>query len=269
MTLRITNRFFGLEWGLYVSWLAAVDYRQGTRHRAHQLPCHDFGTLAKPTRTSVVGSVAEGAVQGRLSHVGAQIAAKSAADALDEIARTGAVPDEDDLRRILKRVRLVLVREAAERNCNLADLATTLIAFALTPDRIAALQIGNGFLIAASPARPYHSIGDSGSSDTRYVTDDEAEDAVSIAMDEGPVSFVAAGTDGLRGLSLSADDGRPHTSFLRPLNRYISTAESDDEIHLGIREFLRSDHLAERIDDDMTLMLCGWRGNNGWENHAG
>lgn len=232
------------------------------------MPCHDFGTVAKPTRTSVVGSIAEGAMQGRLSHIGAQIAAKAATDALDEIARTGSIPDEDDLRRVLKRVRLELHREAAERNCDLADLATTLIAFALTPDRIAALQIGDGFLIAASPARPYHSVGGPSEGVAQFITDDDAEDRVAIAMDEGPVSFVAGGTYGLRSLSVRAEDGRPHSSFLRPLNRYISTAESDDEIHLGIREFLRSDRLAERIDDDMTLMLCGWRSDPVWENRA-
>lgn len=256
-----------------MAWLAAVDYRQGTRHRAHHVPCHDFGTLAKPNRTSVVGSIAEGASGRRLSHIGAQVAAKAAADALDVLARSGTIPDEDDLRRVLKRVRLTLAREAAERNCTLGDLATTLIAFALTPNRIAAIQIGDGFLIAASPARPYHSVGPgmakSGNGEVQYVTDDEAEDAVAIALDEGPVSFVAAGTDGLQSLSLRAEDGRPHSSFLRPLNRYISTAESDDEIHLGIREFLRSDRLAERVDDDMALMLCGWRGDPGWENRAG
>lgn len=252
-----------------MAWLAAVDYRQGTRHRAHQVPCHDFGTLAKPTRSSVVGSIAEGAARGRLSHIGAQVAAKAAADALDVLARSGVVPDEDDLRRVLKRVRLILVREAADRHCDLSDLATTLIAFALTPNRIAAIQIGDGFLIAASPSRPYHSIGYPGNGEARYVTDDDAEDAVAIALDEGPVSFVAAGTDGLQSLSLRPEDGRPHSSFLRPLNRYMSTAESDDEIHLGIREFLRSDRLAEHIDDDMALMLCGWRGETGWENRAG
>lgn len=252
-----------------MSWLAAVDYRQGTRHRAHQTPCHDFGTLAKPTSTTVVGSIAEGAMRGRLSHIGAQVAAKAAAETLDELARTGVIPDEDDLRRVLRRVRLVLTREAAERNCDLSDLATTLIAFALTPYRIAALRVGDGFLIAASPARPYHSIAGARRGETRFVTDDDAEDAVAIAVDEGPVSFVAAGTDGLQTLSISAEDGRPHSSFLRPLNRYISTAESDDEIHLGIREFLRSDRLAERVDDDMTLMLCGWRSDGAWENRAG
>jgi hypothetical protein len=233
------------------------------------MPCHDFGTVAKPTRDSVVGSIAEGAARGHLSHIGAQVAAKAAADALDEIARTGTLPDEADMRRILKRVRLVLTREAAERNCDLSDLATTLIAFALTPEKIAALQLGEGFLIAASPARPYHSVGGNGAGAPRFVTDEDAEDTVAIVVDEGPVSFIAAGTNGLQTLSISAENGRPHSPFLRPLNRYLSTAESDDEIHLGIREFLRSDRLAERVDDDMTLMLCGWRNEPGWENRAG
>ena len=252
-----------------MAWLAAVDFRQGTRHKAHQMPCHDFGTVAKPTRDSVVGSIAEGATRGRLSHIGAQVAAKAAAESLDEIARTGTLPDEADLRRILKRVRLVLTREAIERNCDLSDLATTLIAFAMTPDKITALQLGEGFLIAASPARPYHSIGGNDAGAPRFVTDEDAEDAVAIAVDEGPVSFIAAGTNGLQTLSISAEDGRPHSPFLRPLNRYLSTAESDDEIHMGIREFLRSDRLSERVDDDMTLMLCGWRNEPGWENRAG
>ncbi len=250
-----------------MTWLAAVDYRQGTRHRARQLPCHDFGIVTKPTRSSVIGALADGDPKARLSHIGAQIAAKTAAKALEESLQEGVIPEESELRPVLHRVRIVLDREAKSRDCDTSDLATTLTTFVLTPEKIVAMQIGDGFLIAASPSRPYHSIAGSNAK-RNFVTDDDAEDGVEIAIDDGPVSFVAAGSNGLKTLSIRSEDGRPHASFLRPLNRYISAAESDDEIHLGIREFLRSERLAEAVDDDMSLLLCGWRSEPGWETRA-
>jgi len=254
--------------GKTLAWLAAVDYRQGTLHRAHHQPCQDFGLVVKPTAGCVIGALADGDGEARLSHIGAQSAVKAATAALSDSAIDHTDTDGSDLETALQAVRDALLQEAAGRACPVEDLATSLLAFVLTEGRIAALRVGDGFLISGAPSQPYRTVGQASleSAGAVSVTDPDAEAEITIL--DGPVTFVAAGTEGLQELTIRPEDGRPYSSFLRPLNSYLTAAESDDEIHLGIREFLRSDRLAEHVEDDVTLLLCGWRADRPQESLA-
>ncbi len=240
-----------------MGWLAAVDYRQGSLHRAHHQPCQDFGLVVKPSIGCVVGALADGDSGARLSHIGAQSAVKTAAASLSGSAMDHSETNGEDLETALQAVRDALLKEASDRACAVEELATSLLAFVLTEERIAAIRVGDGFLISGAPSQPYRTVGQPFAAVPVSVTDPDA--GVEITIMDGPVTFVAAGTEGLQELTIRPEDGRPYSSFLRPLNSYLSAAESDDEIHLGIREFLRSDRLAEHVEDDVTLLLCGWR----------
>src|SRR3546814_10041988 len=78
------------------------------------------------------------------------------------------------------------------------------------------------------------------------------------------VEFLCAATDGLQPLSIHHADWTPHETFFRKLDHYSAAAGDDGEIHRGIREFLRSDGLNDRVEDDTTLMLCSYRPRSGW-----
>ena len=239
-----------------MGWLAAVDYRQGSLHRAYQQPCQDFGLVVKPKEDCVIGAIADGVGDARLSHIGAQTAVKAATSSLCSVANENRQTGTTELQSALENVLETLRQEATSRSCETTDLATSLLAFVLTEERIATVRVGDGFLISGAPSRAYRSIGHREAT-TVSVTDADLE--AEYTIEDGPVTFVAAGTEGLQNLTIRQHDGKPHTPFLQPLNSYLSAAESDDEIHLGIREFLRSERLAEHVEDDVTLMLCGWR----------
>ena len=247
-----------------MTWCAAVDYRQGTAHRRVGLPCQDFGGVRKPAGSdAIVGAVADGAGSASLSHFGAQSATRFALSLLSDRAARATGPDETLMDGLLEAVQAHLTIAARTYGCDTDDLACTLIAFAAWPTGIAALQIGDGFLIRSVGGRLYRQVGTGHRgefiNETLFVTDPGVADRVRVAVELGPISFIAAATDGLEHVSISSDDGRPHMPFFGPLNDYVSRTSNDDEVHQGIREFLRSERLSTRVDDDMTLLLCGWR----------
>ena len=247
-----------------MTWHAAVDYRQGTTHRRTGTPCQDFGGVRiLDSMDAVIGAIADGSGSARLSHIGAQSATHCALTLLAERAMQVSGPDETLLVDLITDVQHHLVTIADNHGCNPDDLACTLIAFVAWPSGIAAVQVGDGFLIRGDGGRGFHKVGAGHHgeyiNETLFVTDRDVSEQASIAVESGSIRFIAAATDGLQHVSISSDDGRPHMPFFRPLNEYVTMTANDDEIHMGIREFLRSEKLSERVDDDVALLLCGWR----------
>ena len=202
-----------------MGWLAAVDYRQGALHRAHHQPCQDFGLVVKPNAGCVVGALADGDGGARLSHIGAQSAVKAAAASLSDSAIDHPDTTGGDLETALQAVRDALLHEAAGRACAVEELATSLLAFVLTEGRIAAIRVGDGFLISGAPSQPYRTVGQpcATASAPASVTDPDADAEITII--DGPVTFVAAGTEGLQELTIPAGRRPPPFVFPPPLEQ--------------------------------------------------
>lgn len=247
-----------------MTWRAAVDYRQGAVHRKTGTPCQDFGGVRTLQHLDIViGAIADGSGSAVLSHIGAQSATKRALQLLADRATQTPEPDAAPIENLIIEVRQTLDETAVSYGCAPEDLACTLIAFIAWPTGIASVQIGDGYLIRGDGRYGFQKVGAGHRgeyiNETVFVTDPDALDHMAITVEAGPVRFIAAATDGLEHVSISSEDGLPHRPFFRPLSDYVTMTANDDEIHRGIREFLRSDKLSERVDDDVALLLCGWR----------
>ena len=86
-----------------------------------------------------------------------------------------------------------------------------------------------------------------------------AEIEMEIAHADGPVSFVCAATDALRGLTSRRMSSAPRRRFLSRLDRCATAAPTDSQVHQEIRSLLRSERVAPRIKDDLGVALCGYR----------
>jgi hypothetical protein len=73
------------------------------------------------------------------------------------------------------------------------------------------------------------------------------------------VSFVCAASDALGALPIKSQDGSPQKRFFHNLDSYTQAAPDDSEVHRGIRGFLRSDQINQKLDADLGLALCGYR----------
>jgi hypothetical protein len=254
-----------------MTWVTAADYRRGNTETGPAPSCQVFGKVDRIRHDLIVGAIARGSADARLSHIGAKTAVRAALShlkthsaELDAAVRT----DQDDAVRgyfdkTLNTVLNSLRGAAFDQVASLEDLATSLIVFAVEPKGIAAMQIGDGLLVSRGQEADYQLIFDMDvrrrDDSTLFVTSKDAKGRMRVGIRKGPVSFLCAATEALGPLSLSNRNGRPHRRFFRPLDQYIQTAPDDGVVHQGIRSFLRSDRINRKLDDDLVLALCGYR----------
>lgn len=249
-------------------WKAALDYRQGQSHRRAGIPCQDYGRLLMPDGETLIAAIADGAGSAPHSRLGARVAVEAALSEAKRRLELERFRDAGDLSKLLGEVfpavRTALADAANDNSLALGDLACTLTVIALTPGSVAAAQIGDGFVVARSGRGSYEMLiaPDRGehANETSFVTDPDAEARLRLAVWEKEVQFLSAATDGLATVSLDQRLGQPHTNFFRPMDQFAHMSDGAGEIHDGIREFLASDRLAARVDDDVALLVCGRAG---------
>ncbi|QKQ78011.1 protein phosphatase 2C domain-containing protein [Nostoc sp. TCL240-02] len=67
--------------------------------------------------------------------------------------------------------------------------------------------------------------------------------------------FICASTDGLEKVAIRLSDWKPFSPFFKPLEEYLhETVNPKEDKYLT--EFLNSERLNSRTDDDKTLLLC-------------
>jgi hypothetical protein len=255
-----------------MTWVAAADFRRAKDdgHRSH--PCLVYGKVEHLDDSIMIGAVASGASQARLSHLGARLAVRAA---LGHLRRDAATAGRSPLDASGERARaLYLATVGAIRNelrsavvdhvAPLQEFATTLSVFIAAPTGVAAMQIGSGMMVTRGRSGDYSILfRDGAETDGRasdFITDHAPAERMQISVQAGPLAFLCAASAPLDRLSIRRRDGAPQKDFFAPLDRYASTAPDDGEVHRGIRSFLRSDRINGRLDRDFALALCGYRG---------
>jgi hypothetical protein len=69
-------------------------------------------------------------------------------------------------------------------------------------------------------------------------------------------SDVALLTDGMERLALRFDSLTPHPPFFRPLFEALRATTNVDALTEDLRQFLQSDSVQNKTDDDKTLVLA-------------
>lgn len=129
-----------------------------------------------------------------------------------------------------------------------------------TPTWVAAMQIGDGFIVVRSKQEQLQLLfpADKGEyiNETTFVTSTNALDRMKVSVRSLRPEFICASTDGLERVAIRMSNNIPFTPFFQPLEEYMqetSYPEQSDEYLIG---FLDSDRLNARTDDDKTLLLC-------------
>ncbi|OIO94724.1 MAG: hypothetical protein AUJ96_28120 [Armatimonadetes bacterium CG2_30_66_41] len=146
------------------------------------------------------------------------------------------------------------------REVDVRQLATTLIVVAASPDMVAAAQVGDGaavvrdadgnlFALTAPQQGEYLN-------ETTFLISPDALDTAQVQTWRGRVGGVAAFSDGLQMVALKMPEGAPHAPFFAPLFRFAAQCEDGAAATEQLVSFLRSPRIAERTDDDRTLLLA-------------
>jgi serine/threonine protein phosphatase PrpC len=255
-----------------MAWRAVVRSSVGTRHQKQQLPCQDYGSYCILDNNDViVGAIADGAGSAQYSDVGAKLAVYKVIAIFREIALSPRkeqgishplnVKEARKLfSKIVEGVVATLKEQANNEGYAIADLACTLLVFVGTPDWLAAMQIGDGFIVVGLQGEEHKLLfhPDKGEfvNQTTFVTSANAVEEMQVTVISGKQRFICASTDGLERVAIQISNWTPFLPFFKPLEQYLwetSNPEQDDEY---IRNFLDSERLNDRTDDDKTLLLC-------------
>jgi len=258
---------------------AIVRSSQGISHQRSSLPCQDYGdyccldTVNKPL---IIGAVSDGAGSARFSEIGSKLTVETALAELKGFPQfqadwetqkqqnfTDLTHDkihQELFRGLQEAIVLNLTQKAKELGCNLQDLACTLITFIATPDWVLAAQIGDGFIVVRSQEGDYQLLSQPQKgeywNETTFVTSATAQDDLQIDWFNKAPQFIAVATDGLEEVALNLGNWTAHSPFFQPFEEFMKTTENPEDHGTDLEDFLNSDRLNDRTDDDKTLLLC-------------
>lgn len=160
----------------------------------------------------------------------------------------------------LEQVRLSLQQQALKQQCSIDEFACTLLAFIATPCWIAAMQIGDGFIVVRQPNNNYQLLfqpqkGEFINEVAFFVTSHNVKDEMKVQIFPGKHKFICVSTDGLELVSIRFRDFQPYKPFFQPFEEYMETIP-DPEQETDIEDFLNSEQVNRRTNDDKTLLLC-------------
>jgi hypothetical protein len=246
-------------------WRPIAQSLQGPSHLADNSPCQDcncvhlFGEGANQT---LVACVADGAGSARFSDLGSTLACatigEQAAAHFAERARLDDLERQDAVR-WCNEARARIRDEAAVRDSNARELATTLCVAIVSPTRSVFFQIGDGAIVLGHDGLYgvvfWPQSGEYVNS-TNFLTADEYGEQLEFLAVPTCSTDVALLTDGLERLALRFDNQTPHPPFFDPLFRALRAADDVASFSDDLRRFLGTEPVQQRSDDDKTLILA-------------
>lgn len=156
-----------------------------------------------------------------------------------------------------------LKAEAESVSLDHREFACTLLGFVAGQSCTACLQIGDGVIVVADSEE--HTYGhvfwpDRGeyANMTHFVTEEQAVEHLQFAAVQRQIVEAALLTDGLQNVALNYQQHAAHEPFFKGLFAPLSAVGEgrSDELSRSLREFLSSQRMNEKTDDDKTLVLA-------------
>ncbi len=248
-------------------WVVIGASVQGTSHIKVGLSCQDAHAYKAITRDVFAAVVADGLGTALHAEIGSKLAAASALAYLEEALSTETPGDADSWIKLAQdcfnAARARLEEEALHSQAALRDFATTLVMAILTPDWLVTGQIGDGAVVAALEDGSLVSISlpqnDEYVNVTYPLTMPDMLQNVKCAASLLNVKALALMSDGMQPVSIRSLDQSPHAPFFEPLFRQLSGVKDMPKASLNLAEFMASNTISSRTDDDKTLVLVGRR----------
>ncbi|MEZ4621178.1 MAG: PP2C family serine/threonine-protein phosphatase [Caldilineaceae bacterium] len=234
----------------------------GTRHAKKKQSCQDACQIIELPTGELVIAVADGAGSALQSQQGARVAVQTSVDFLRKAIplRTLTSPQEwqELIVNTYTMVKARLVEYALNNKTTPKEFATTLMVVVLTDKWVASGMVGDGAIVAltdvttlvamTSPQRGEYV------NSTTFVTSMNAFQKLSIAVWNRSLAGVAVLTDGL--LHLAVDEqNAPSTQFFEPFFKFLRNSKPS-EANDRLAQFLASDRVCKRTDDDKTLVVA-------------
>jgi muconolactone delta-isomerase len=247
-------------------WKAIGQSVIGSSHIATGKGCEDaiaYEELNGKNGSTLVCCISDGAGSAAHSGFAAQFAVSKASELIREIVLHEPELTEALIYTVAEGVYHGLEQQAAQQNVPMCEYACTLLGCIITEKTSAFFQVGDGAIIRNDHADGYCTIwwpqNGEYHNTTYFITDDNSFANLHILLTDTPVHEVALLTDGLQMLALNMESTSVHQPFFRDLFTFLRQADTDDKVAVlnrKLAEFLNSDRINLRTDDDKTLFLA-------------
>lgn len=238
----------------------------GTSHLKTGRECEDDHAVGKRADGTLVLAVADGAGSAARAAEGSACAVDTVLTCLGAgspgARQVSPLPSTQDswlrlLQGVLQRVRAALEGLVNESGA-LGDVSTTLLCCLISDQWLVGMQVGDGALVIRRADGRLEAVTapDHGEyvNQTTFVTSaDYLARAQYFVQSAAGITGLALFTDGLERLALDMQTHQPHTPFFRPLFRFAAATDASTD---DLVQFLSSDRVNERSDDDKTLVLA-------------
>ncbi len=254
-------------------WKVIAASAAGTSHAAAGTACQDAYDYRITADGIFIAAVADGAGSARFAGEGAALAVQSVIDFLTSALEAKIPETTDDCRALLRdgliQTRLCLEERAAKKGfcgtpsvpcpeVTLGDFATTLLTVFVTDRHLAAFQVGDGAIVYREETgtltvacEPDHG---EYLNETRFVTSEDLEQHTHYRIESGrDISSLAILSDGLEMLAIVYRDNTAFGPFFNPFFDFVRGKDSCNE---DLQQFISSERVCERSDDDKTLVLA-------------
>ncbi len=255
-------------------WQAIGCSEIGSSHIKTGIPCQDFCDYKIISNNQVtIGAVSDGMGSAAHSDLGAKIAVQTTLNCLNQRDWLNNSINESQAQvffeKLLKTVVTEIQTVAKKEGYSVRDMACTLLAFIATPNLLVAMQCGDGLIVI----RPHSSQNyqlifqpQKGEYANEYVpiTSASAYQYMQVKVIAEPIDFICAATDGIERISLiKSKQWKAYDQFFEPVETQIMRSPKTElEKKKIVSDWLKSDDINQRTDDDKTVLLCIQNGNN-------
>jgi len=239
---------------------------QGVSHLKTATPCQDAHAWEALPGGLLIAAVSDGAGSAAFSDEGASAAASAAIAALRQRLTTEdmtVISQEQGgwhgvLTDAVEQARQAVVALAERRGEPLREFAATLIVVIATSEFVTAMQVGDGAAVAGDERGALFTLTSPQAgeyiNETFFLGAPDSLATAQFAFRRGAIRRLALLSDGLQLLALKMPAGEPHAPFFMPLFRFVAECGEDGQQQL--QSFMRSPRVADRSDDDLTLVLA-------------
>lgn len=225
---------------------------------------HCFIARGVNGRRVLFAVVSDGAGSAKFGGQGASIICRTfASQARSALRDAPELPDDETIWTWLDIARDRIQLAAKKRELTPRDFAATLVLVMASPETIVTAHIGDGAIVARDKENALWSVlsephNGEYASTTYFVTDDP-QPTLRIGRHPNQFNAIATFTDGIENLVLDSVTGAASSAFFAPMAKPLDASSAigkDSKLNWSLAEFLASDRLNERTDDDKTLIIA-------------
>jgi hypothetical protein len=212
--------------------------------------------------SALVIACADGAGSASRAEVGAALACQTFVSVVEEALRGGLQVRDTNAQHVLawyQQARHRLTSEANLQGAEARDYACTLLTAVLGEEEAIFAQIGDGAIVYRGGDGYQTAIWPQSGEEagtTYFLTGEGFEEQLTVYSPAGKVVEVALFTDGLQPLALHYASRTVHGPFFDPMFEALRLSSDPASLEGPLRDFLSSEQVNERTDDDKTLVLA-------------